>query len=229
MIKRKSEQMFSFTFFVLMVLFLKRSWKTVSLGDKGKSMDKKNDVMLSRAKYGCSESFDKVFEKYVPIVLKQRNAYYLKGYDLDDWLQEGRIVCFQSLQKYNMTQDITFGLFFKINFKRHIISLLRRQEAKKRQIDRHTESLEAQVDHLGEQFSKYNKDERAETSIQYIFVRETLEDFSNQLSKFETQIYIYVLLGKSFDEIASLMEVPSKKVKGGFNRLKMKIKNQVLD
>lgn len=227
MTKHKFERMFSFVFFYLMVLFLKQEEKTVSLGVKGKIMYSKNDVVLSRAKFGCSESFAEVFEMYVPIVLKQRNAYYLKGYDLDDWLQEGRMVCYASMQTFNLTQDITFGLFFKINFKRRVITLLRHQEAKKRQIDRHTESLDAQVERLGDNFSEYNEDSRAGTSIQYIFVRDKLEDFSEQLSKFENQIYEYLLDEKSFEEIAELMDVPETKVKAGYNRLKMKIKKHL--
>lgn len=192
-------------------------------------MSNQNELLLTQAKIGCSDAFEELFQKYVPIVLKQRSAYYLRDYDLDDWLQEGRIVCFQSLQRYNIKQDVTFGLFFKINFKRRVVTLLRHQEAQKRQIYHYTESLELQVDQLGEFFSKGVEDRRASTSIDYVFIRESLEDFSERLSKFEIKVYIYLLLGEGPEGIASILNVPVSKVTSGYNRLKKKIKEQFVE
>ncbi|MDT2815631.1 sigma-70 family RNA polymerase sigma factor [Vagococcus carniphilus] len=188
-----------------------------------------NELLLTQAKIGCSDAFEELFQKYVPIVLKQKSAYYLRDYDLDDWLQEGRIVCFQSLQRYNIEQDVTFGLFFKINFKRRVVTLLRHQEAQKRQIYRYTESLESQVDQLGEHFSKCVEDYRAGTSIEYIFIRESLEDFSEQLSKFEIKVYIYLLLGEGLESIASILDVSVRKVTNGYSRLRKKVIEQLIE
>ncbi|MFC6347448.1 sigma-70 family RNA polymerase sigma factor [Vagococcus carniphilus] len=188
-----------------------------------------NELLLTQAKIGSSDAFEELFQKYVPIVLRQRSAYYLRDYDLDDWLQEGRIVCFQSLQRYNIKQDVTFGLFFKINFKRRIVTLLRHQEAQKRQIYHYTESLESKVDQLGEIFSKGVVDYRAGTSIDYIFIRESLEDFSEQLSKFEIKVYIYLLLGEGVESIANILNVSVVKVTSGYSRLRKKIKKQLME
>ena len=41
-----------------------------------------------------------MFFKYRPIVEIMYKKYYLKDYDLDDWMQEGRIVFNKCLQAY---------------------------------------------------------------------------------------------------------------------------------
>ena len=47
-----------------------------------------NELLLTQAKIGCSDAFEELFQKYVPIVLKQKSAYYLRDYDLDERAQE---------------------------------------------------------------------------------------------------------------------------------------------
>ena len=45
------------------------------------------------------ETFESYFEKVKPIVLKLRRHYFIKLWDYDDWLQEGRVVLFRLLQE----------------------------------------------------------------------------------------------------------------------------------
>lgn len=189
-------------------------------------MRQNDDMIIEEAKNGCSDAFESLFKKYLPIVLNQRNRYHLRDFDLDDWLQEGRIVCYQSLEKYDAAKNVTFGLFFKINFERHTISLLRHQEAQKRQIYRHTDYIEGLK---GETSDLVSEDYKAKTSLEYILVRETLEDFSTCLSNFEMQIYYGLLLGDNLTDISKKLEVSPKKIKCGYSRIKQKIKKQILD
>ncbi|MGX7024566.1 sigma-70 family RNA polymerase sigma factor [Vagococcus hydrophili] len=187
-----------------------------------------SEVILKRAKLGCNDSFEVLFNQYVPIVLKQRNNYYLREFDLDDWLQEGRLVCYQSLRKFDDSKNVTFGLFFKMNFNRHVISLLRHQEAQKRQIYRYTDSLDSQMNTFGECISRGMEDFRADTSIKYIFVREQLEDLPDQLSNFEKKIYYDTLLGLDIEEISKNTDISQRKILFGYNRVKVKLKKQIV-
>ena len=183
--------------------------------------------LISQAKEGCEDAFESIFKKYVPVVLRQKRRYYLRYYELDDWLQEGRIVCHQSIANFDEAQNVTFGLFFKINFERWVVSALRFQEAQKRQIYRYTDSLENQIELHGEGFNPAEEDHRAGTSLEYIFVRETLENFSVSLSKFEKEVYRCILEGKDISQIAKELDVPEKKVICGYSRLKRKLKDQI--
>ena len=57
--------------------------------------------------------------------------YYLKDYDLDDWMQEGRIVFNKCLQAYDENRGTTLGVLFKRSFENRVCSLLRLQQAQK--------------------------------------------------------------------------------------------------
>lgn len=83
--------------------------------------------------------------------------------------------------------------FLKINFERWVISAIRFQEAQKRKINQVTDSLDYQIELKGEGLNGFQEDLKAETSLEYVFIRETLENFSTCLSDFERDVYEYVL------------------------------------
>lgn len=187
---------------------------------------KEEQELIRQAREGSEEAFECIFKKYMPIVLHQRSKSYLRFYDLDDWLQEGRIVCYQSIHRYDCYKNVTFGLFFKINFERWVISAIRFQEAQKRKINQVTDSLDYQIELKGEGLNGFQEDLKAETSLEYVFVRETLENFSTCLSDFERDVYEYVLQGEDMDSIAKHLNVSRQKVDCGYSRLKRKLKNK---
>lgn len=183
--------------------------------------------VIEKARSGNSDAFECIFKQYLPIVLHQRNKSYLRDYELDDWLQEGRIVCLKSLQKYNSELNVTFGLFFKINFERWVVSAIRYQEAKKRKINQGLESLEQRVADKGDIPDPVTSDYQTNANLEYIFVKENLEKLSNTLSPFEVEIYYYVLRGKDLDVIAQHLRVDYKRVICGYSRLRRKLKIQL--
>lgn len=199
--------------------------ETLSFKIGGIFMDKELEL-IRQVREGSEEAFECIFKKYMPIVLRQRSKSYLRFYDLDDWLQEGRIVCYQSIHRFDAHKNVTFGLFFKINFERWVISAIRYQEAQKRKINHMTESLDYYIELKGEGFNNVQEDPRAKTSLEYVFVRETLESFSTCLSDLERNIYAYVLQGEDMDSISRHLNISRRKVECGYSRLKRKLKNK---
>ena len=186
-----------------------------------------NLSMIEKAKNGDNDAFETIFMKYTPIVLKQWGKYYLRDYELEDWLQEGRIVCYKSLQRYNSDVNVTFGLFFKINFERWIISAIRYQQAKKRKINHPVESLEQRIEERGDYNEPFEFEYKKDIRLEYIFVRESLEDLSKQLSSFEIKVYQHILEGTELADIAENLNVEEQKVIGGYSRVKRKLKKQL--
>lgn len=146
------------------------------------------ESLIDRAKNGCSDSFSHIFESYKPIVLKMQRQYFLINYDTDDWLQEGRIICYQSIRKYNPDKGATFGSFFRMNFRNHIFSLLRKQEAYKRKVDK--ESVTTRIDIEDLDASVPRIDGRPLENVKYIFYKENILLFSESLSEYERNVFI---------------------------------------
>ncbi|MGY3750790.1 sigma-70 family RNA polymerase sigma factor [Vagococcus acidifermentans] len=187
-------------------------------------MDSAEQDYIKKAKDGDRDAFVWLCEKYQPIVYSLQRKYYLKDFEQDDWLQESRIVCYQTVNTYRFDQGLTFGFFYKMNLQRHVFSLLRRQEALKRRIDRTVTSLDEKLEYQGE-FFYTREDPQALTSFQHVTVREHLATFHTQLSFFEREVFANYLIGKELNEISSELRCPETKVKSGLDRAKRKFKN----
>ena len=142
-------------------------------------------LLKERAVKGCSYSFDYIFETYKPIVYRSKKVYHLYHYETDDWLQEGRIVCFKSLQTYDVKRGATFGSYFRMNFKNHIFSLIRRQEAHKRRVDKECITCGGDIDMLSHVIEN-----RPLETIKYIFYKENAFLFAESLSDYERQVFV---------------------------------------
>ena len=84
------------------------------------------------------KDFELYFETVKPIVLKLRRQYFVKLWDYDDWLQEGRVVFFRLLQEdVDLLQDeLKLYRYFKTKFSSYIKDVIRHQESIKRKFNR---------------------------------------------------------------------------------------------
>lgn len=187
---------------------------------------RKLEQAIEEVKAGHNQLFPFVFFKYRPIILKTAKRYFLYDFDLEDWLQEGRIICYQSIKKYDATKKVTFGAFFKGNFERHIFSLLRKQNAYKRRLSYQAVSLEETVENLGDGIYSI---ELMQTypPTQQLELREHLKEFFQQLSKFEQGVFKEYTSGTGVEWIAQKKNCSIKKVKNALDRIKRKLKEHI--
>ncbi|QFP80074.1 sigma-70 family RNA polymerase sigma factor [Latilactobacillus graminis] len=82
-----------------------------------------------------SEALDILFKAYLPMVYRTFTPYYIRLFDEDDWLQEARIVCYETCQCYDQNSGKSFGGFYKLRFHHHVLNLIRKELAQKRRID----------------------------------------------------------------------------------------------
>ncbi|EHE86788.1 RNA polymerase sigma factor, sigma-70 family protein [Latilactobacillus curvatus CRL 705] len=82
-----------------------------------------------------SEALDVLFKAYLPMVYRTFTPYYIRLFDEDDWLQEARIVCYETCQCYDQNCGKSFGGFYKLRFHHHVLNLIRKELAQKRRVD----------------------------------------------------------------------------------------------
>ncbi|MGI1726078.1 hypothetical protein [Pediococcus acidilactici] len=70
--------------------------------------------IIAEVKADDTRNFERLFNKYHPIIKKMRQKYTIRSFDWDDWMQEGRIVFFNSVVNYDADLKITLGAFSKI-------------------------------------------------------------------------------------------------------------------
>lgn len=177
---------------------------------------------------GDSLAFDRLYRQYCPIVYKMRKKYYLRGFDLDDWIQEGRIIFYKSIERYDSQQNTSIGRFFKMNLENHIKSLVRKQCAIKRTIDATSVSLDQKIESQGESF--FNEMSLASDDVlDQMIIREKLEELPITLSQFEKTTFQEYMCGKNLAEIAEEKKVNECTIRSAYDRAKKKIKALIYD
>ncbi|MGM0218925.1 sigma-70 family RNA polymerase sigma factor [Enterococcus sp. AZ126] len=173
-------------------------------------------------------AFDRMYRNYHPVVYKLQKKYYLKDFDREDWLQEGRIIFHRSLEKYEEGHSVSIGNFFKSNFENHIRSLLRKQCALKRMIDTQSISLDQKIENQGEAFFDYIGIEDGD-ALEQMIIREKLERLPSVLSPFERTTFEEYMNGKELEEIAKDTDSREITVRSAYDRAKKKLKAIIYD
>lgn len=102
-----------------------------------------NELLFKLKNFADSLSLQLLIHKYRPMIIKLCRNVHLQSSDADDLLQEARIICYQTACSFDPERStITFGAYFKLSLQNHYRSLVRRENAQKRQIEKLALSLE---------------------------------------------------------------------------------------
>ena len=175
-----------------------------------------SDIDIAHGKCELSQ----VYNQYLPLVRSVCKRYYLHLYDDDDLHQEALIVCYKSLQRYNLDYEISFGAFYKLNLERHFCSLLRHEKSQKRM-----------VDSIATSYEQYLEETANEICDQTTFLSKI--DFIDtliQLSTFEKSVlHLHLTTHKNTNEIATELNVKIEKIYCTFYQIKKKLRNKFID
>lgn len=183
-----------------------------------------SDIDIAQGKYELSQ----VYKQYLPLVRSVCKRYYLHLYDTDDLQQEALIVCYKSLQTYNLDYEISFGAFYKLNLERHFCSLLRHEKSQKRMVDSVTTSyeqyLEETANEICDQSTVYFNGIEATFLSKIDFI-----DTLTQLSDFEKNVlHLHLTTHKNANEIAAELKVKIDKIYCTFYQIKKKLRNKLI-
>ncbi|AEB31127.1 RNA polymerase factor sigma-70 [Carnobacterium sp. 17-4] len=186
-----------------------------------------DEELIHMIKNGDGYPFKILFERYHPLVTKLTKEYFLKSYELEDLWQEARIVFHKTIQTYDKDKGHTFGNFYKLNFKHHIFSLIRKDMAKKRRIEKIAESLDGMLEKgMSPQYIMNGKE--GLSALDILQVKEKLAGYHLTLSKLEQKVFSLYLKNIDVDEIAKLLQCDSLQIKNALDRCKRKMK-QILE
>lgn len=161
---------------------------------------------------GNEEALELMFDKYKYLVAKKISSFNLTD-EYDDCFQEGMIVLYKSVQKFNDTRNKSFTRYFETNLEHHFISIIRSRR-------RHTRFMVEKLPKLVE----YEVEEQ-ETQI---YSSEDIRFAVQKLSPFEKTIFQAKFLEeKDVKTIAAEQNVAIKKVYNAVDRIRQKIKNRL--
>ncbi|ERL66278.1 sigma factor [Schleiferilactobacillus shenzhenensis] len=101
-----------------------------------------DEELIVRVRAGDSAALETLVQRYQPMVNGVRQCFFIRLFDRDDWYQEARICCYNVCCHFDSGHGSSFGAYFKLCFRHHMLRFVRRDLAAKRSGDLDTISLE---------------------------------------------------------------------------------------
>lgn len=182
------------------------------------------ELTLVRAVQTRSDSaaLEALLNKYRPMINLAMSKFYLRNFDREDWLQEARIVCYQTCLLYETNHNCQFGSFFKLRLYNHMRNILRYELATKRISNQNCRSLDEMLI------------QESEATLQRPFVAEpgivqqlNLERYLTSLSYLELQAFQVVVKQKEAGEVCRLLGCTEKQLFRAAERCHQKLKRHL--
>ncbi|MDD3113471.1 MAG: sigma-70 family RNA polymerase sigma factor [Candidatus Izemoplasmatales bacterium] len=165
--------------------------------------------IISLIKQGNEEALALMIEKYRLLIAKKAHKFNLK-LDFDDRFQEGLIVLYRSILKYDEHYDKTFTRYFEHNLENHLISLYRKERNYGKFLMNKAAAL---ID--------YSVDESHRNYYSELEIAQAL----SELSEFEKAVFrVRFLLKRTPAESAKSLDCQIKQIYNAVDRIRAKIK-----
>ena len=136
--------------------------------------------------------FNRIYEKVRGIVLRCRKDYYLYGWEISDWEQEGMLVLYRLLLEHPefVRDDTDLYRYYKTKFRNHIVDLVRKQSSEKRKF--HQPHYE-EISEIGHKLK-----DKGMSLDDLVLFRVALKEYKQRLTPVQKEQYELLLRGRSF-------------------------------
>jgi RNA polymerase sporulation-specific sigma factor len=164
-------------------------------------------------------------------VRAKSRAYFLIGADSEDIIQEGMIGLYKAVRDYNEEKNASFRSFAELCVNRQMITAIKAATRQKHQPLNSYVSLNKPVyEEESEQtyMDFLQSDSSALLNPETLLIgqenKHFLEDqMVKNLSSFETRVLVLYLQGRSYFEIAHVLDKPEKSIDNALQRVKKKL------
>ncbi|MFA7637121.1 MAG: RNA polymerase sporulation sigma factor SigH [Monoglobales bacterium] len=193
-----------------------------------------DDELVKKAKLGNDEAIEALVDRYKTCISLKTRTYFLRGADKEDIMQEGMIGLIKAIRDYNAEKQASFKSFAELCITRQIITAVKAATRQKHIPLNSYVSLYGNSDgdedraplDLIDSNTRFNPEE-------YIIMRENFKKIDEHilkvLSKFERNVLECYLTGKSYQEIAAMLERPVKSIDNALQRIKRKLESCSVD
>lgn len=168
-----------------------------------------------------------LMNKYKPLVRKKARALYLVGGDTDDLIQEGMLGLFKALRDYQAEKEASFASFAKLCIERQLYTAIQTSNRQKHQ------PLNSYISLSDDEFATELRQLHVQNpETLFIDQENTLqvkEQIQMVLSEFENQVLKLYLEGADYILIAEKMGKTAKSIDNALQRIRQKVKKQVLN
>jgi len=186
--------------------------------------------LIALAKQGDATAYDRIVRRYYGFVRLKASSYFLAGGDADDLIQEGLVGLYKAVRDYRTDRESSFRNFAELCITRQIITAVKTATRNKHTPLNQYVSFSATPSSSGD----------GEPTLEEVIPGSTVHDPVNQvisseelqalvgclstaLSDLESRVLALYLDGRSYEEIAGLIECDAKTVDNALQRVKRKV------
>ena len=191
----------------------------------------KDEELVLMAQNGDDAAQEYLLDKYKSLVRAKSRAYFLIGADSEDIIQEGMIGLYKAVRDYNEEKNASFRSFAELCVNRQMITAIKAATRQKHQPLNSYVSLNKPV---YEEESEQTYMDFLQSSSGSLLNPEALligqenksfleDQMVKNLSSFETRVLVLYLQGRSYFEIANVLDKPEKSIDNALQRVKKKL------
>jgi RNA polymerase sporulation-specific sigma factor len=181
------------------------------------------------AREGNEEAEEYLIRKYKEVVKTKAHLYFIAGADRDDIVQEGMIGIFKAIKGFDPSRQASFRTFAELCINRQIITAIKQATRRKHSPLNTSVSLskpmdgEAKTVTLAETLSTGSDSD----PVAQLLLKETMDILegsgSDFFSSLEQCAWTHYLQGKTYREIAEILEKSPKSIDNAIQRTKRKM------
>ena len=187
-----------------------------------------DEEIVALAQNNDDDALTYLLDKYKNFVRSKARSYFLIGADHEDIVQEGMIGLFKAIRDYKPTRLSSFRAFAELCVKRQIITAIKTATRQKHFPLNSYVSLNKPLYDEESDRTLLDVIEGRVTNPEDLFIsQEELERIQNEisttLSPLEQQVLAAFLNGKSYQEIAGMLDRHVKSIDNALQRIKRKL------
>jgi RNA polymerase sporulation-specific sigma factor len=182
------------------------------------------------ARDGDDRALATLLDKYRGFARSKARSYFLVGADREDIVQEGMIGLYKAIRDYNPDMQTTFRAFAELCITRQIITAIKTATRQKHGPLNNYVSFSRPVltdddgeRCLGDMLPVVQVSDPADLVISAERIRALQEHFDTVLSDLEAEVLRLYVDGKSYQEIAEVLQRHVKSIDNALQRIKRKL------
>lgn len=178
--------------------------------------DQEEVRLLTAARAGKDREFQSLFDKYLPLVRRLWQEYYVADLELADWQQEAEVVLLRALDRYHGGSLTRFAGFYKQSLINRLLDLYRARQAYKR-------IPASQLSSLGDEDADRLVDGYHNRPEDIIYCQNCLAAFMERCSPFERQVISQLHQGISIAQLEREFDCDERKIRSALTRGRRKL------
>jgi RNA polymerase sporulation-specific sigma factor len=189
--------------------------------------------LLLRARAGDDHAVTALLDRYRELARNKSRSYFLLGADRDDIVQEGMIGLYKAIRDYDQTRGVPFRSFAEVCVTRQVLTAVRSGTRLKHTPLNSSVSLDQPLDvgeqgtSLGDLLPAAMSSDPAAAVVSAEEMRALQRHFDEVLSDLEQQVLRHHMEGKSYDQIAAVLQRHVKSIDNALQRIKRKLQGHL--